>query len=209
MAIGTVCEQDYIDILMDRYRRIRPDIDWAPFELSFRIGRAALILDEAGRRVANSLELRLAENKVLFTILSGGPPFQMTPSQLCGELLSGSGAITNCIDRLVALGLVERRPVLNDGRSVLIRLTRRGRRIANELLGVMAEPEFEMIRSSLTKSEQDIITKLLRKLLRSIEARYINTDSLSSPRSQVRRSRARTRLPARLDKTSTRPYLKS
>ena len=50
----------------------------------------------------------------------------MTPRELTRELLVTAGNVTGIVDRLAALGLVERRPVPEDGRAVRVRPHRRG-----------------------------------------------------------------------------------
>jgi DNA-binding MarR family transcriptional regulator len=53
----------------------------------------------------------------------------MTPGELTRELLVTAGNVTGIVDRLVLLGLAERRPVPQDRRTVRVVLTPRGRQI--------------------------------------------------------------------------------
>jgi len=53
----------------------------------------------------------------------------MTPGELTRELLVTAGNVTGIVERLVRLGLAERRPVLEDRRAIRILLTPRGRKL--------------------------------------------------------------------------------
>ncbi len=56
-------------------------------------------------------------------------PHGMTPGGLTRELLVTAGNVTGIVERLARQGLVERRPVPEDRRTVRVRLTPRGRRL--------------------------------------------------------------------------------
>lgn len=53
----------------------------------------------------------------------------MTPKELSGKTLITKGTLTGVIDRLEAKGLVERVPSTEDGRSQIVRLTKKGERL--------------------------------------------------------------------------------
>jgi DNA-binding MarR family transcriptional regulator len=61
-------------------------------------------------------------------------PAGMTPGELTRELLVTAGNVTGIVDRLVRLGMAERRPVPEDRRAVRVRLTGRGRRLASRAI---------------------------------------------------------------------------
>jgi DNA-binding MarR family transcriptional regulator len=54
-------------------------------------------------------------------------PDGLTMSELSRQLIVSNGAITGLVDKLAEAGLVVRREDLNDRRSVIVRLTRKGR----------------------------------------------------------------------------------
>jgi DNA-binding MarR family transcriptional regulator len=58
----------------------------------------------------------------------------MTPGELTRELLVTAGNVTGIVDRLVRLGLAERRPVPDDRRAVRVRLTARGRQLMRRII---------------------------------------------------------------------------
>jgi DNA-binding MarR family transcriptional regulator len=89
-----------------------------------------LMLREIRRRVPEGLTL--PQFDVLVQLHRR--PEGMTPGELTRELLVTAGNVTGIVDRLAALGLVERRPVPEDRRAVRVRLTRRGQRLTERAI---------------------------------------------------------------------------
>ena len=85
-----------------------------------------LILRELRRRVPE--DLTLPQFDVLAQLHRRGDA-GMTPGELTRELLVTAGNVTGIVDRLQALGLVERRRLAEDRRVVRVRMTARGRRL--------------------------------------------------------------------------------
>ena len=61
-------------------------------------------------------------------------PEGMTSRELTRELLVTAGNVTGIVERLVRLGLAERRPVPQDRRAVRVRLTGRGRQLMRRII---------------------------------------------------------------------------
>ena len=89
-----------------------------------------LMLREVRRRVPVSLTL--PQFDVLAQLYRGDEG--MTPGQLTRELLVTAGNVTGIVERLVRLGLAERRPVPQDRRAVRVRLTGRGRQLMRRII---------------------------------------------------------------------------
>jgi DNA-binding MarR family transcriptional regulator len=88
----------------------------------------------------------------------------MKPTELYRSLLVSSGLMTTRISRLEDAGLVERVPDPDDGRSVLVSLTPRGRDLAGRLLEEHNRREAAML-APLTRHERTVVASSLRKLL--------------------------------------------
>ena len=82
-----------------------------------------LLLREVRRRVPG--ELTLPQFDVLAQLHRH--PEGMTPGGLTRELLVSAGNVTGIVERLVHLGVAERRLVPEDRRAIRLRLTARGR----------------------------------------------------------------------------------
>ncbi len=105
---------------------------------------------------------------MLAALRRAGPPFCLSPTQLYNSLLISSGAMTNRLERLTAMGLVERIPDPKDRRSVLVALTPAGRRVVDEALTAHVENEHRLL-ASLSEGERRTLARLLRKLLLGFE----------------------------------------
>jgi len=68
------------------------------------------------------------------TTLGGMPAHQMTPKELVEKTWITKGTLTGVIDRLEAKGLVERLPSAVDGRSKIIALTGKGKKLIDKIL---------------------------------------------------------------------------
>src|SRR5260221_12195173 len=78
--------------------------------------------------------------RVLVAVRRGGPLYVKRPTDLFKALLVTSGAMTKKVDRLATLGMVER--VQDPGHlgGVLIRLTKKGIRLAGEMVQTPGKP---------------------------------------------------------------------
>lgn len=94
-----------------------------------------------------------------------------------GELLKVSlitfEAITNRIDRVEQLGLVERHREPNDRHGVVVRLTPSGRKLADRAIAVHFENMNHMF-SGLDEKELKLASGLLAKLLGCFEEQSVN-----------------------------------
>lgn len=100
---------------------------------------------------------------VLASLRRRGPPYLLTPTQIIEECMVTSGAVSKRVDRLAALGLVERVASKSDGRSTLVHLTPKGRRLMDEALPQHLANE-ERLLSPLTSRERETLATLLAKL---------------------------------------------
>jgi DNA-binding MarR family transcriptional regulator len=74
-------------------------------------------------------------------------------------------AMSRLVARLESRGLVERRPAPDDGRVSLIRLTRKGMRIAEEAMAVHAETIDAVLSRQLTRNQQRDLVEILGKTI--------------------------------------------
>ena len=93
----------------------------------------------------------------------------MTPGELTRELLVTAGNVTGIVERLVRLGLAERRPVPEDRRAVLVRLTPRGRQLMQRAIP-RHRRDIESVMGSVPPSDLRRLRDLLGRLGRTLEA---------------------------------------
>lgn len=159
---------DRVDLVVEQWRRARPDLDTTPFEVLGRLMRAAQLID---RRVAAVLEQHGLEEgwfDLLSTLRRAGEPFELSPTQLMEATVLTSGGMTKRLDRLEAAGLVRRAPNPEDRRGVKVRLTAKGRRLADRAIEAHLENEAGLI-AHLGSSDRHQLEELLRRLLVGLE----------------------------------------
>jgi DNA-binding MarR family transcriptional regulator len=159
---------DSIDELVRAWERERPDLESWPFAIFGRIWRlSASLVGDADRWLA-PIGLTFESFSVIVTLRRGGPPFEMNPTALYRESLLSSGAITNRIDRVEAEGLVKRLPNPKDRRGTIVRLTPKGRALADRAIKLHFEALAESL-GDLSEAERAQLAALLGKLLLSVE----------------------------------------
>ena len=161
-------EDDHVGHLLQQWRRERPDIDASPMGIIARISRLARILDRRVEEGYAEFGLNTAQFGVLAALRRAGAPYCLTPTSLYNSLLVSSGAMTNRLERLTSLGYVRRIPDPSDGRSVLVELTPKGKRLIDRVVAQHYDLERELL-ASLSSNEQQELAGTLRTLLIEFE----------------------------------------
>ena len=97
----------------------------------------------------------------------------MNRTRLFNAVILSSGAMTNRLDRLEAMGFVERLPDPSDRRGRLVALTDRGRELVDAAVVDHLENERGLLQG-LDAGEREQLSGLLRKLLRSSPFRELD-----------------------------------
>ena len=146
----------------------RPGLDPAPMLTYLLLDRLHAAMQ---RRVARTYEpsgLNPATWDLLITLRRSAPPEGMTPTEL-SQLTAISGAsMTNRVSRLLERGLIERQVSELDRRSSRVRLSARGRALADELLPRHLDNELDLF-SALEASEIAQLEVLAGRLLGVLE----------------------------------------
>ncbi|GAB3588480.1 MarR family winged helix-turn-helix transcriptional regulator [Calidifontibacter terrae] len=159
---------DEVDLIVDAWRRERPDLDVDPLLVLSRITRLARRLDLARAGAFATHDLDAWEFDVLSALRRVGAPYELSPGALGQQTLVTSGTMTNRVDRLAARGFVERRPAPNDRRGVLVRLTDAGQRIVDAAFEDLLAQEQRLL-SSLPAAGRRSLATNLRGLLTTLE----------------------------------------
>jgi DNA-binding MarR family transcriptional regulator len=154
---------DEVDVLVEAWRRERPDLDVAPLGVLSRVSRLARHLDLARREAFAAHDLEPWEFDVLAALRREGAPYTLSPGRLLQVTLVTSGTMTNRIDRLAAKGLVARVPDPNDGRGVQVVLTDAGRGRVDDALTDLLAHERDIL-STLPADDREELADLLRRL---------------------------------------------
>jgi DNA-binding MarR family transcriptional regulator len=158
---------DYLDHILEQWRRETPQHDPSPMGVFGRISRAARLLERQIEAVFARHNLQGGRFDVLAALRRAGPPYVLSPTNLYNSLLVTSGAITHRLDRLAADGLIERIADPHDGRSRLVGLTPEGLATLDAALADHLENEHALI-EALGPTERRELADLLRKLLAAL-----------------------------------------
>ncbi len=157
-------EQDGVDLILEQWRRQRPDLDTTPMGVIGRISRLSRELERRLEPVYAHRGLESGLFDVLATLRRSGPPHRLRPSDLAESLMLTSSGATKRLDRLEHAGLIARQPDPTDRRGILIELTPAGRRLIDPAVAAHVANESKLL-SALTGAERRQLASLLRKLL--------------------------------------------
>jgi DNA-binding MarR family transcriptional regulator len=186
----------------ESWRRERPDLDLADFLLTIYLIRIGRMLDDSYDRMCQrTYGISGADMRVLFALRRAGIPYARRPTELFRALLVTSGAMTKQVDRLSAANLVERRRHPGPSAGVLIWLTKRGLKVADEAAESIAERSLTReATNSMTAEERAAGESFCQRLSFALES-LVSKDGVDEtekawdlPRKVVR---SRTRRPAK------------
>jgi DNA-binding MarR family transcriptional regulator len=155
---------DLVERGMRQWQRERPDIDSSGKAVVGRLLR----LEEVVLRTLNSVlepyGLKYQEYAVLATLRVAGAPYRLPPSRLQATLLFTSGGLSNLLKRLERAGWIKRSLDPSDGRGVLVKLTPKGVRLADEAMPRHAAAELHLLRM-FDASQRDMLSSLLSQMM--------------------------------------------
>jgi DNA-binding MarR family transcriptional regulator len=159
-----VPEQDGVDLILEQWRRERPDLDATPLAVIGRVSRLSRELERRLEPVFARHGLEGGLYDVLATLRRAGAPYLLRPSDLAESLMLTASGMTKRLDRLEQAGLVARHPDPADRRGVLIELTPAGREVIDSTATEHVANEGNLL-SALSPAERHQLASLLRKLL--------------------------------------------
>jgi DNA-binding MarR family transcriptional regulator len=163
-------DRDGVDVILEEWRRERPELDPSPIGVIGRISRLARELEQRLEAVYREHGLEPGWHDVLATLRRTGPPYQLRPTEFASTLMLTSSGTTKRLDRLEQARLITRTPDPDDRRATLITLTAAG----HELIDAVTEAHLDNERNllaALTADERRRLADLLRKLQLGLPAR--------------------------------------
>lgn len=144
----------------------RPDLDVTLLRVRTLILAVGARIARDNHRLARTIGLSGAELRVLFTLRRAGPPYELRPTDLFESLLVPSGTMTRQIDRLERMGYVERNDDPDDKRGALVRLTERGRTVADDTLTVaVRDSRVSRATAQLPPDDKAVLARILKDVL--------------------------------------------
>ena len=143
--------RDHVAGVIDQWRQVRPDLDLDPLAVIARLGRAARYVDHRHEDFFSQHDLTRADWDVLAGLRRAGPPYRLSPTDLYRGLMRASGTITHRLQRLEKTGSIERVPDPEDGRGMLVQLTKAGVKLVDKLAPLHMQNEGTPRTSTVTK----------------------------------------------------------
>ena len=159
---------DNVDKIIEQWNLARPDLDVSSMSLVGRFKRITQHLSLEMAKTFTEHGLNPASFDVLATLRRSGKPYALSPNDLIASMMVTSGTMTNRIDQLCKVGLVERIQNPDDGRSFIISLTKKGFVVIDATLTDHVATQ-DQLTSGLSASEQKQLNTLLSKFLNSFE----------------------------------------
>jgi len=162
---------DWIDEFSEAWAREYPEADIAILSAMTRLVRLGVLMDTFQKETLEPFELTPSDYAVLSTLRRAGPPYQLSPSDLYTTLERSSGGMTKMLKRLEGLGLIERIPDPEDGRSTRVLLTESGVALQEEVFNVFLSRTQELLHT-ISSGKLREIDNSLRLLLDGIERHF-------------------------------------
>jgi DNA-binding MarR family transcriptional regulator len=160
-------KEDLVDRLLSDWSRERPDLDVTAMAAVGRILQLGQVLEARANTALKAVGIAYTDFDVLATLRRSGPPWRLTPTALRRSVLLSSGAMTACLNRLEAQGLITREPAADDRRVLAAVLTEPGRALADRA-ATLRFAEAQQAVSGLTGNELETLGGLLKTLATSL-----------------------------------------
>jgi DNA-binding MarR family transcriptional regulator len=170
-TLPPVDEQDRLDERLRIWKREIPNLDVPTEGIVERIQVLARYFDRSMDDTLAEFELDRRAYWLIGNLRYSGPPYRRTPGELAESMHVSSGAMTNRLDRVEALGLIRRLPDPNDRRGTLVEPTEAGHAAWERCVGVQAARE-ALIASALSDTEKELLHTVLRRLMRAFPPEY-------------------------------------
>lgn len=156
--------KDSVDQILEQWSLERPDLDTSSLSVVVRLMALYKPLLRQATKALEPLELELWQYDVLSALRRQGKPFSLSATRLAESTGLSTGAMTNRIDKLEALGFVRRTSVKSDRRSVRVGLTIRGLRVIERAMKLRFDAA-EASLKGLSSRERQQLADLLRKVV--------------------------------------------
>lgn len=155
---------DLVERGIRQWQRERPDIDSSGKAVIGRLLRLEEVVLRTLNLVLEPFGLKYQEYAVLATLRVAGAPYRLSPSRLQSTLLFTSGGLSNLLKRLENEGWIKRSIDPNDGRGVLVKLTAKGIRLADEAMPRHAAAELHLLRM-FDQNQRETLANLLGTMM--------------------------------------------
>lgn len=161
-------EKDIVDELLNQWAVERPKMKVSSLGIVVRVQMLGKLLQQRTSDALKKHGLKHWEYDVLSVLRRQGEPFEMPATDIARAALLTTGAMTTRIDGLEERRLVRRRQSKSDRRSVLVRLTAKGKSVVDAAIDSRLEDANRALARIPLKERRQMAANL-RHLLLNIE----------------------------------------
>ncbi len=162
---------DPIAAELAKWQAQAPHIDHGALALLMYFAQIGQYVFTSNEEVAAQVGLSFSDVTVLGALRRLGPPYESTPTQLSRTFWITLPGMTKRLEKLEAMGLLQRKADPEDKRSVLLRLTPRGLATLQDMVAHRQPPEYHAL-LSLSAAERRQLSGLLSRLLDAIAQQH-------------------------------------
>lgn len=163
-------EPDAVDHAVSRWSEHYPEESSRGYDVTTRLLHLARSIEAGVGRASAREGVSYGELMVLDALYRLGPPHSITPTALRRHLLLSLAGVGKRVDRLHALGLVDRVPDDRDGRSLLVQLNAKGMALLERAVETDRQEAHIAWAIDLTPMERAFLIDILRRAQQRIDA---------------------------------------
>ena len=177
------------ELITMQWQTERSDLDLQNFLLAIYFMRLGTLVDRAyDRHCQKEYGVNGGDMRLMLALRRSGPPYVKRPTDLFRTLLVTSGAITKKVDRLVAVGYVERLPDPSHNGGFLVHLTKKGLHVVDGAIEHLANHSaLAPAMSQLSPDERKRGAAFALKILSSLERAEVQPEE--EPEEPAKRGR--------------------
>ena len=159
---------DQVNKVIKQWEAVRPDVDTSTMGPIGRLTRASKKILAVEEKTFSKYRVNLAGFDVLSTLRRSGSPYALSVGELMASMMITSGTMTNRIDQLEKIGLVQRIPDPQDARRFIVSLTPEGFSVIDDAIVEHVATQHKLLKG-LTAEELAQLDSLLLKLTQSLD----------------------------------------
>jgi DNA-binding MarR family transcriptional regulator len=158
---------DHVDLIVEQWRAVRPDLDPSPIAVFGRLSRLSRAAEARMNEYFAHHDMDRSAFDVLVTLRRNGEPYRLTSRELQSAAMVSSAAVAQRLNRLEERGWVRRSTNADDARVTDVVLTEAGFAAVERAMPDHVAAEADML-SSLTLAEREELARLLALVLEDV-----------------------------------------
>ena len=166
--------------LLERLHEHWPEVSSPEGDIALAVIRLNGMVRAETDRILRQHDLTPAAFEVLVALRSMPPPRQLTPTELYRVNLLSSGGLSKILKSLSTLGLIAIASNRDDGRSKIVKLTAKGKRLVEAITKRVSAQDRLLFGERLDASQIDRLRSTLLETLAAFESDQLSRQAASA-----------------------------